>query len=435
MVTTYYTKRSYLLMFTAVVLLSEHVIAMENEESEAKGVYEKAIMTTPRIAKIHQEGLERREAESCQLTKLLECIVENQTMDHEKLRTRVIESLNQDKVLFDAVNKKLKLNQNIAGQKGATYQLLVNKMPFITAEALKLVEDETIFFGLLEGTLPQGYSITPPEFNYFPNKDHIYSNGRRGNALKSLMLKIWQIQNEKSLSQLDLFGPSWLDEASFVHITPLPDDFDGSSIQSWSHFYSDDQTPMGLLTINNGYAFGGHRLETRYPQSKPWGPHDCSSFVVKYTNCKNTFATVHQAQYFQQINGFQFKDLVGPDIIKQWNEAESGRKNDDCIKAMAKVLRPLGPNQQDPQSLKPGLVHAERAYRNVLQDHKVALNGTGGHTGIYLGTIGSAGDTKALTVSADRDLENTGKEFICGVEKRPFFTSPERMIMFFDDVK
>jgi hypothetical protein len=201
-------------------------------------------------------------------------------------------------------------------------------MSIITTEALKLAQQKDLFFDLLDQKLPPGYSIKVPEFNYIPESTHIYSHGKRGNALKSLLLKIWQIQNDKPyLSQMSqLFGTSWLDSAPFVHITPLPDDFDIPCLQLSSHFFSYPQTPKALLTIHNGYAFWGCRSESRYPHGKKWGPQDCSSFVAKYTNCKMLFTTFLQAKYFQEINGFQFRHLVEQDVVSQWDGKKFGRK-------------------------------------------------------------------------------------------------------------
>lgn len=411
---------------------SGHAYGMFSETSEALGVYEKAIHVSPLVKTIHEDGLERRQLEAGQLKELLSSITENDTKDPEQLRKSVIQSLENDKMAFEVVNQRLQSGTYKAGEKGTTFQLLNNRMPIITAAALQLAQEENIFFDLLEGKLPQGYSIEPPEFNYFPESDHIFSHGRRGNPLKSLLLKIWQIQNDKSsLSETtQLFEPSWLDTSPFVHITPLPEDFDVTSLQTFPHFYSDTETPKALLTIHNGYAFGGHRNETRYPNGKKWGPHDCSSFVAMYTNCEITFSTLHQAKYFQDINGFQFGHL-GEDIVAQWNATKNQRQQDTYLQAMSRVLDPLKPNP-DPNSINPGVVHAERNYTNISTKPEVALSGTGGHTGVFLGTIGSAGETRALTITAARDLENSGKEFIFGVEPRPFFSTPERMIMFFD---
>lgn len=402
------------------------------ESNSLDNIYENAILCSPLVKKIHEAGLARRQEEERQLTKILDSISDNDTKDDEKLRQSVVQSLEADRVAFEALNKQLKEKSYKPGEKGATYQLLNNRMPFITGEAIKLAQAIT-FFDILDGNLPQGYSIKAPVFNYHPNEEHIYSNGKRGNALKSLLLKIWLLQNDKSsLSEMSqLFGLSWLDNCPFVHITPLPDEYDVSSFQSSPHFFRDTQTPKALLTIHNGYAFGGHRLETRYPKGKPWGPHDCSSFTAHYTGCKTAFSTMHQAHYFQEINSFQFKDVVTEEIVNKWNAGKADREKDSAIKMMRKVLSPLKPNP-DPQSLTPGLVHAERNYTGLAKNEGVALTGTGGHTGIFLGTIGSGSETQALTLSANRDLEGSGKEFAYGVEQRTFLTTPERMIMFFE---
>lgn len=421
--------RLFLFLFVGTANLSGQAYAML---PEALDVYEKAIHVSPLVKKIHEDGVERRQAEALQLTKILNSIHENQTQDPEKLREIVIHSLEQDKRFFESVNQQLEAGSYEVGKKGTTFQLLYNRMPIITEEALKLAQTGNIFFDVLDRQLPQGYSIEAPKFNYFSESNHIYSHGRRGNALKSLLLKIWQIQNDKfSLSAMSqFFWDSWLETAPFVHITPLPDDFDISHLELSPHFFSDVKTPKGFLTIHNGYAFGGHRDEARYPKGKKWGPQDCSSFVATYTECKTIFSTYNQAQYFQEVNGFQFKHL-GEGIVNRWEGEKVTRQNDVYLQSVREVLSPLAPNP-DPQSLKPGLVHAERSYTGISSKPDIALTGTGGHTGILLGTIGSASETQVLTISANRDLEGSGKEFVFGVEPRPLFSTPERMIMFFD---
>jgi hypothetical protein len=400
--------------------------------SEALEVYEKAINGSSLVKRIHEDGLERRQKEAGQLEYLLNRIADNQNVDHEPLRQGVVQALEQDKITFDALNQELKEKGYKPGVNGATYQLLTNRMPIITEAALKLATEGTLFFDILEGNLPKDYAIDPPVFNYFPESDHIYSHGIRGNALKSLLLKVWLVQNNKHyVSELgQLFGPLWLETAPFVHITPLPDNFDTSPYQSFSHYFSDRLTSKGIVTVNNGYAYGGQRDEPRYPQGKQWGPHDCSSFVAWYAKRGETFSTSHLADHFQIVNGFQFPDL-GSDIVKLWEDSMPQRKADPFLQSVEQALSPLSPNP-DLQTLKPGFVHAERRYKGLKKNPEVSLDGTSGHTGIFLGTIGSRDKRQALTITASRDLETTGKEFTYGVEPRPLFDEPESKVMFFD---
>lgn len=400
--------------------------------AEALDIYEKAIKSSALVQKIHEDGLARRQDEARQLNRILASISENHTKDNEKLRESVIQSLEYDKEFFTALNKQLKEQGYQPDVGGTTEQILTNRMPIITEAALKLAKEGNLFFEILDGRLPTGYSIDVPSFNYFSEREHIYANGRRGNALKSLLLKIWQIQNDKThLQQVSqLFDPSWVETAPFVHITPLPDDFDVSTFQFSPHFFSDSKTPKALLTIHNGYAYGGHRDEPRYPDGKRLGPQDCSSFVAIYAGCKKQFSTSNQAQHFQEINGFQFTHL-GQDIIQKWEESKALMQNDEYLKSLRGSLLPLSPSI-DPQTLKPGLVHAERIYKGLSTKPEIALSGTSGHTSIFLGTIGSAAETKALTIGANRDLEDTGLEFNFGVEPQPLLKKPKRLIMFFD---
>lgn len=398
--------------------------------SQAEREYEKSILLSPLIKKIHEEGLERRNEEFKQLDLLLNSVVKNDKVDKEKLHTSVLTALENDKEVFKRLKEEMTKNTYKVGVRGATYQFITHKMPIVVQDALTLAQQESTFYEILNGDLPLGYSITPPPFNYFPEETHIFSSGRRGNALKCLLFRVWGLQNEaNSLAGLvKLFGPRWLDETPLVHITPLPEGCNVPEIESSFYFFKDSQTPKALLIINNGYTFGGHRDEARYSTGKKYGPQDCSSFVTKYVGCSQVFSTAHQAQYFQLVNGFQFKDL-GDEVVKKWEDALPQLKNDVYIKSMQNVLQPLFLDNT-PSRLSPGLVHAERKYERKKADFN--FTGISGHTGFFIGTVGSASETKALTISASRDLEGTGKEFIYGVEERPFFSTPELLTMFFE---
>ncbi len=395
--------------------------------AEAERIYENAILSNPLISEIHADGLERRRLESQQLGLLLSSISENDQVDSETLRKLVLDGYQDDLAFFKGIDEQLKEYKE-GRCRGASIPLLYNKMSKITQNALCLAQDENQFFDILEGRLPKGYSLEIPTFNYFPDETHIFSVGGRGNALKSLLLKIWMIQNGRSSLSFvgSLFEDGGIDEAPFLHITPLPDDFHIETDRTSPYFFSDSRTPKAILTIHNGYAFGGHRGERRYHSGKKWGPQDCSSFTAKYVKSARSFSTRDQAILFQLANGFQFAQVTDNSLVEKWEQ------QDEDIKNVRSVLTPLGLHP-DPNTLKPGLIHAERTYnRNTKKLYK-KLAGKAGHTGIFLGMIGSGSDAKALTISAARDLEGSGKEFVYGVEERPLFsTEGERLIMFFD---
>ncbi len=416
----------------------------EDEAVEAERIYMAAIESNPTVKQIHLDGLTRRQAESGQLKILLESIKLNKGFDSGTIHNLVIAGLESDCKLFEVFDTEVKAYKDDNGW-GARSQLTACKMSIITKYALKLANKlvkNSLFYSLIEGNLPKGYDIEAPVFNYFPNETHIFSNGKRGNALKSLLLKIWLIQNKKT-SQSDvasLFGG--LDRCVFMHITPLPDEFAASKLfQASPYFFSDATTSKALITIHNGYALGGQRWETRYlPGGKVFGPEDCSSFVAKYVGANRTFSTEDQVCAFQLQHGFQFeafaKDPAG--LKETWKKSAEIFQQEDDVKLVGTLLEPLDP-QASPNTLTAGMVHAERKYRKTPEKPREIMCGSVGHTGIVIGTIGSGNETQVLTITAGRDLEESGREFNFGVEKRPLLSGPleckvyaGNLVMFFE---
>ncbi len=431
-------KLKHILLSTLVLGVSIAQNAHANED-EARAVYMDAIEKSKLIRQIHDDGFERRKEESRQLKALRSSVTNNDSLDLETLREKVTAELTNDIHFFNALNKDIE-SYNKAGQVSVSYQLSVNKMELITRKALALAENEELFYQIIqEGDLPKGYSIAAPEFNYFPNEDHIFSSGN-GPALKSLLLKVWMIQNGvKSVSQVaSLFEEGWLSQCPFLHINALPDDFCVMGFQSTPHFFSDKKTPNGLITTHNGYAWGGQLGETRNPEKK-WAPEDCTSFVKKYLGSTLKFDTRAQAQLYQLKQGFQLAPYsADPEgLVKIWESERDSIQRDPEIAYLGSLLKPLQPILQDDlHVLKPGMVHAEVYYDKTSVKEWNRLTGTSGHTGFFLGTVGSGSNAKALTITAGRDLEaKESREFVYGVEERELFSDSKRFIMFFDNDK
>ena len=373
--------KKIVLYISSVLLVTGQSVGQTHASlPEVLNIYEDAIRSSPLIQKIHDDGIARRQEESSQLNKILTNIAENEAIDHEELHQSVVNALKNDLAVFQSIDKDIQANKYVVGEQGTTYPFRFHKMMIITEKALKLAEQENLFYEIVGGKLPQGYSLQVPYLNYFPEETHIFSTGR-GNALKCLLLRTWGIQHKTtSLSQMsELFDASWLDTTPFVHMALLPDHFDHSILQSTPYYFSNTETPKALLNINNGFAFGGNRGEVK-------NAHDCSSLVALYTKSSAPFSTVHQAQYFQEMHGFQFEKF-GNAIVKKWEDKKIKLLHDPYMQCLRNRLSPL-PLHPDPKTLKPGLVHAERKYDEIEKKPEIALEGKSGHTGFFIGTLG-----------------------------------------------
>lgn len=395
-------------------------------------VYERAVYSSSVVATIHGDALAYREAVSRDLGKLLASVstFEEQrdaAYDAPSLQAQVVASLEADAAFFEAFGQAIKKDPK--NEQGRLIQLSTHKMGLVTQLALDLAKDTNVFDTLLDGTLPVGYDLKVPLCNIFPDETHIYSNGRRGNALKALLLRAWSMQHQEQnlTGVVKLFGDAWLDDSSFVHITPVPAAMEVPGFEDSPYYFSDTKTPRALLTVHNGYAFAGQRWETRYgTHGTAFGPQDCSSFVAKYLKSPYVFSTRDLLYLSEDVIGFPGEQL---DATQEpaWLASRNTQEAQSTLENLRKTLLPHG-KIMDPASplLRPGIVHNERTFTPT------SIQGLGGHTGIYLGTVGSGPETKALTISATRDLEESGKEFMYGVEARAFFSTPDRLVTYLE---
>jgi hypothetical protein len=418
-------------------------------ETELTNVYERAIMSSPLVEAVHKGGLQRRCKESVQLQIILDRISEfEQTPEYEpmvcadalgklSIPEEVIKSLEADLFAFQALDREIKSCRDHIKR---LTQFRTNKLSIIVKDALDLAKTKGALEALLDGNLSSldGYSIDPPWCNAFPNSSHIYSVGRRGNALKTVFLKIWCVQNKKNVSDVGQFlfnDHKWADTTPLLHVTPVNEDFDLSCLGNSPYLFKDAKTPKGILTVNNGYALGGQRWQKRYSDigeyGKEYGPQDCSSFVAKYTNSPKPFSTFDQSHLFFDKIGFPSQQ-ISPSLVSLWNESRVSIRTQPDVVGLRERFTPLG-TILDPQSksLVPGLIHAERTYNMNATTLDDVLDGVGGHTGIFLGCAGSGRDTKAVTITNGRNLEISGKEFSHGVEAQDFFSTRQKLIMWF----
>ncbi|MBA4117563.1 MAG: hypothetical protein C0514_01525 [Candidatus Puniceispirillum sp.] len=400
--------------------------------SDFEHVYENAVRSNPAVKKIHEDALGYGQITSRDLGVLFDAVSRfEQTHDapHDapSLQAQVVASLEADTSFFEVFGQTMKNDPK--NEQRRLIQLSTHKMGVVTQHALDLARQTEFFDLLLEEKLPFGYDLNAPVCNIFPNETHIYSNGRRGNALKALLLRAWSIQHQQTnLTGLDnLFGGGWIDRSTFVHVTPVPTLTEVPGFETSPYYFSDAKTPSGLLTIHNGYAFGGQRWETRYgTQGAAFGPQDCSSFVAKYLGSPYVFSTRDLLYLSEDVIGFPDEQLDAAQEAA-WLASRSTEEAQSTLENLRKTLRPHG-KIVDPAShlLRPGIVHNERTF------NASSIQGLGGHTGIYLGTVGSGPDTKALTISANRDLEGSGIEFIYGVEARSFFSTKDRLVTYLE---
>jgi len=419
----------------SLALCASSALASSQTNVDTSGfqdIYEYAVRSSPIVRKIHDDALAYGQITSRDLGVLFDAvsrfeITRDTPHDAPSLQAQVVASLEADAVFFEAFGQAMRSDPK--NQQGRLIQLSTHKMSIVTQHALELARKTEFFDSLVEEKLPFGFDLNAPVCNIFPNETHIYSNGRRGNAIKALLLRAWSIQHQQSnLTGLDnLYGGGWVDRSTFVHITPVPAAMDVPGFEASPYYFSDAKTPRGLLTIHNGYAFGGQRWETRYgTHGTAFGPQDCSSFVAKYLGSPYVFSTRDLLYLSEDVIGFPDEQL---DAIQEpaWLASRSTEEAQSTLENLRKTLRPHG-KIVDPAShlLRPGIVHNERTFSSS------SIQGLGGHTGIYLGTVGSGPDTKALTISTNRDLEGSGMEFIYGMQERAFFSTKDRLVTYLE---
>lgn len=384
-------------------------------------LYEKALLTSPVIQRIHEDSLEWRAQEEKELSGLVSFIKDHPNRE-ESLKERVKEDLESDLIYFSTLEKMLKPFK--VRERGTLHQLKYNKMALGIQRALSLLEAS--FDDIIEGNLPEGYSLTPPKVITIGDADHIYASGR-GIALKHLLVRTVMQLTGVSITGLGNvlgFEPK---SSPFIQYTPLPIGFSYEGLENSPYFIRTDNNKCYIVVLHNGYTYGGHRDEA----AKPFGPEDCSSFIAKYAGCQ-PITTRDQAIYYQLEEGFQFTGPQFDSVVKEWKDKEEGYQKNPCIVSLQKTMAPV--KIFDVSHVKPGFVHAEQAYEGVKADPKIALSGNNGHTSFVIDVLGQGRDAKVITLGANRDLEGTNRDFIFGLEPRPYMLDlfkNQKMIMYF----
>jgi len=382
-------------------------------------LYEKAIIASPLVKEMHEEGVKRRIRERLELQALLNYVKSNPEREH--LKTHVGYALERAQACVRTLDEDLDPLNPVKGE--VLFQLKAHKMGIGLEKAKALFDAH--FDDIMDGKFPEGYSITPPKMNAFPNETHIFSTGR-GRALKQLLLTtaleckemervgLSPTSLDLPLSVLDKVPGFKVEGSTFIHTLPFP-----SNLQ---RKYRDSPfMRAGLAVVHNGYAFGGQRGEE---ETRRFGPQDCSSLLARHLDCA-PFSTYHQATWYQDQLGFFFKDSgsVFAPFEPRWRDeirplySKEREYWDFSQKTIPVVVSGL-------DDVQPGMIYTTRSYAGVDQDPEKSLDGRGGHTAVVIGTQGQGPDAKVFVMDASRDLEGSNKDYTYGVEGFDFMTDP-----------
>lgn len=309
---------------------------------------------------------------------------------------------------------------------GTTFQIKSNKMVEAATGALNLLKNKD-FIDIIRagGRLPKGYSYAAPKLNLQGAKNHIYGSGR-GISLRYLLLEMFYLINEEK-------GSSWLgalntlcktldfgknlpeghdayEYAPFLHCVPLPTNLNLKSFQT--PFIRSMKGQPYLMTIHNGYAYGGQRLEGRYGDMKEFGPQDCSSFIQRLYGVPSAFSTLHQYHAYCEPSFFTLRTCppYGLETIKNWQSTVSDGRKASAVRSFLSNFQPTSPRK-----LEPGDLYTLRK----LPREKITI-GTGGHTGIVIGRQGQGPDAKVLIYDFNRNLPDLDGRYM--ISEKPLVT-------------
>ncbi|MBS0289614.1 MAG: hypothetical protein JSS07_06230 [Proteobacteria bacterium] len=286
------------------------------------------------------------------------------------------------------------LNQRLGGYSGVepgegnyTWSLKTNKMENILFNVKELISDTTTFSDLVQGHADK-FDNLPPPVVVLGDPSNIYGNSQLTYLSGAILVAQLSLLGEQSKIQdvMDNYN-NWVDNAAITHVTPLPDFLNATDIaadftDNFSFYFSDELTPQGFAFIHSGYAFGGHRNETRYPDGKEFGPEDCSSWIAKLIGSEVSFSTIDQLFTYRMSEPEETRGYVDPD----WFTSEYAKTMD--------ILSPI--HVSDPlKDVHPGQVFT---FRNFDSDDHINATGTGGHTALVLG-VRENGDIVTLNYS------------------------------------
>ncbi len=277
------------------------------------------------------------------------------------------------------------------------FPLRTNKMLDILVGAENFGQEHTK--SLLAGKVPEGYRYrtTTTETTVLGWNDETIWGNSKGSFLKATALTLaMQSKNDTRLQEW-YAKEGTVESSALVHTIPFPSVLRrqwvaGSSAGASTYYFSDTKTDDGLLYIHSGYAFGGHRFETRYPIGKQYGPEDCSSFVSKILNVSVAFSVADQLCYYRMK--LEPEAFIPP----AWSTGPE-------VVAFTETLEPM--IVRDPQKdIRPGQIYAHCRFDLEKDPDKSLTLGQGKHTTLVLGFKSDGANSSVVTLGANRDMPN-----------------------------
>ncbi|MDQ8039691.1 MAG: hypothetical protein REH83_04725 [Rickettsiella sp.] len=357
-----------------------------------------------------------------------------------EIKEKLLEKLQQDRKLIDALNLELKNSPS-----EATYPLRYNKMLDILNDTILFINDnfDSFFESIKNNRELENYHIKTAK-NDVTTMDNtgpsIYGTSK-GSILKTVLLNAELIYSGKThLSDIKpdenllnkfisflkkCFGSKsqfWIDKTPNAQVTPLPQTLDpqsikieGSDFTECTYFYKDAKTEKGLAYTHSGYAFDGYRNDPRYPYppGKLFGPEDCSSWIGKTT------LGVDEVSTSDLWNRWKYE------YPQQGFSVPEGWVNTATAQSLIKRYTPL--KISEPQTdIVPGLVWAMHEF-DTKEDPEMKGNGKGGHT-VLIVKEGIDESNKVKGIGYNRDMPKI-EGF--GVSSFPSIDQPTKRIMFF----
>ncbi|MBP9878365.1 MAG: hypothetical protein KBF71_08570 [Alphaproteobacteria bacterium] len=327
--------------------------------------------------------------------------------DFDVLKEALLKRTRKDQDYFDWLQPDLRsfpLGHNPAKDE-VPYSIKTLHMRDIIKRTRDLLDDNLgiLFYGMA----PSGYQIDRENTTLLGEESTIWGNSK-GTTLKTAFIEIALTMRDLALqastkdqvfSRIDDLECLNLHTSHLVHQVPIPK---GIYHQD-SSFTSQIQSGFALTYTHSGYAYGGHRGESAYPNGKVGGPEDCSSFISKLTG-SSLYTTTLDQQYLYQGT---FERSFSPAI--EWCQSPAGM-------SLGKVLKPL--RIRDPQrDIKPGQIYTIRTTAQAT------------HTGLVLGFESNGKNSKVRILSYNRAEPKT-EGF--GHNLAAYETTPARKVMFFD---
>lgn len=397
----------------------------EADQVAARAAAAQAMQESPVIQDLYNQSQDWRAQEQSELLTLLDAVREKM-QDHnpEQLLADLKEALQTDDASFNGLQTALQ-DQAVGSATGVLWQLKTHKMGLFTTESITwLDKNEGTFLDWITADpgapLPSGYALEAPQFLVAGEPTTPYGS-TRGPILKMLLTRTYALLQGRPTAVEALEGLADIDRSPWLHPVPVPE----SLAEHIPLFYafSDVQTPYALTVVHNGYAFGGHRKEDRFPDGKVFGPEDCSSLGTKKCHLP-TFSPLHLMLHYYDKAGCPWNH---EDVQTSW----SGKVSQDWKRD--KFYEPLQPFDVVRESC-PGDVCAQRGFK-AFPEYPAAedfLWGTGGHVSFFLGHQGVGPDAKIFTMGTNRaheeesyhDALGHGMEHIFGIETRPGYAVP-----------